>query len=234
MPPENSQRPPALPQVGSLILELLRHAGPHLVPLLPGLLAALARKLAAADDSATVQSLLTVVAQLVRLDAPRLVGCLAGVALEDGRSALAVVMDKWCERQIEIRTGASGCRRLLNRFERICFSAPTMPIPLSRPLTPSATAYDIKLTTTALGTLLTCGHPALDGIVVRGRRLDTGGSIRTRARARAQAEQWTQVPLRVKLLMLLTDAYIEATTQGGRREGGACGAGILLHGWTKC
>lgn len=49
---------------------------------------------------------------------------------------------------------------------------------------------------------------------VKGKRLDTEGGIRTRARARAQAEQWSAVPLRVKIVVLLTDAYIEATTQG--------------------
>ena len=50
---------------------------------------------------------------------------------------------------------------------------------------------------------------------VKGRRLDTEGGIRTRARARTAAEQWSAVPLRVKLVQLLTDAYIEASTQGG-------------------
>eukprot|EP00887_Chlorella_sp_A99_P007628 scaffold20.g7628.t1 len=152
-------------------------------PLLPGLLAALACKLVAAEDSATVQSLLRVVAQLVRLDCQQLVSCLANIALEDGRPALPAVLDKWAERQIEVRT-----------------------------------AYDIKLTTSALAAILTCGHPALEGVCVRGARLDTGGGIRTRARARQQAEQWTIVPLRVKLLMLLADAYIECATQGGGEE----------------
>mgnify|MGYP001810386154 CR=1 FL=1 len=49
---------------------------------------------------------------------------------------------------------------------------------------------------------------------VKGRRLDTEGGIRTRAQARLLAEQWSAVPLRVKIIMLLTDSYIEATTQG--------------------
>lgn len=142
------------------------------------------------------------------------------------------------------------------------------------------TPYDIRLTTTALASLLVSGHPAIDAIQVRracrggpaclcilcaclasplsterlpahvpralpphartlrpdpaphaihhpprthcphllrqvkGKRLDTEGGVRTRARARATAEQWSAVPLRVKIVMLLTDAYIEATTQG--------------------
>lgn len=45
---------------------------------------------------------------------------------------------------------------------------------------------NIKLSTTALALLLTSGHPALGGVAVKGRRLDTGGAIRTRSRAKAQ------------------------------------------------
>jgi hypothetical protein len=56
---------------------------------------------------------------------------------------------------------------------------------------------------------------------VRGRRLDTEGGVRTRARALSQAEQWSVVPLRVKLVVVLTDAYIEATTQGEAGRGRA-------------
>lgn len=54
----------------------------------------------------------------------------------------------------------------------------------------------------------------VSSLQVKGRRLDTEGGIRTRARARTTAEQWSVVPLRVKLVQLLTDAFIEATTQG--------------------
>ena len=76
------------------------------------------------------------------------------------------------------------------------------------------TPYDIKSSITALGSLLACPHPALNAVLVRGKRVDTGTGIRTRARGVTQAEQWSQVPLRVKLVMLLADSYIEASTQG--------------------
>ena len=76
---------------------------------------------------------------------------------------------------------------------------------------------------------------------VKGKRLDTEGGIRTRARAAAQAEQWSAVPVRVKILMLLTDAYIESTTQGGwvgawwlgwaPTRVAACGCQLLLLCW---
>ncbi|KAL4434017.1 hypothetical protein ABPG75_000458 [Micractinium tetrahymenae] len=168
---------------GSLILELLRHAGPQMALLLPGLLSTLTARLVAAEDSAMVQSLLCVLAQLLRSDQQQLLDCLAGIRLSDGRSALEAAMQKWCERQIEIRT-----------------------------------PYDIKLTTSALAALLASSHPALDAIQVKGKRLDTEGGIRTRARARTRAEQWSAVPLRIKIIMLLTDAFIEATTQGVESE----------------
>jgi hypothetical protein len=58
-------------------------------------------------------------------------------------------------------------------------------------------------------------NPRPPALQVKGKRLDTDGGIRTRARAAARAEQWSAVPLRVRLIMLLTDAYIEATAQGG-------------------
>lgn len=49
---------------------------------------------------------------------------------------------------------------------------------------------------------------------MRGKRLDTEGGIRTRARARGAEEQWSSVALPLKIALLLTDAFIEATTQG--------------------
>ena len=166
-------------------------------------------RLAAAEESAMVQSLLCVLAQLLHRDQQQLLDCLAGIRLRwvvlgrwllaggcsggggnrcqtkrqalccagvpacmqlpawlpacpgflvaycsqphppapwpllplpwppllcsDGRSALEVAMQKWCERQIEVRT-----------------------------------PYDIKLTTTALAGLLVAPHPALDAIQVGG------------------------------------------------------------------
>lgn len=68
---------------------------------------------------------------------------------------------------------------------------------------------------------------------VKGKRLDTEGGIRTRTRARSQAEQWSSIALPLKIAILLTDAYIETTTQGATTPGvGGClyGRG-LTHLW---
>lgn len=159
-------------------------------PLLPGLLGALARKLAAAEDSALVQSLITVLAQLAQLDVGQLVSILAGINQPDGRSALAAVMDKWVDRQIEIRT-----------------------------------AYDIKLTTTALAALVGCGHPALAALQAKGRRLDIASGIRTRARARQQVSLGSPcllaLPVKRRCLGLTESSAHAWTCPSGLAAGGA-------------
>ena len=54
-------------------------------PLLPGLLRALVERLEGADESAMVQSLLCVLAQLLRADQAQLLDCLAGTKLRWAR-----------------------------------------------------------------------------------------------------------------------------------------------------
>ncbi len=64
----NPPRPPPLPPTPQ-------------APLLPGLLTTLTARLVAAEDSAMVQSLLCVLAQLLRADQQQLLDCLAGIRL---------------------------------------------------------------------------------------------------------------------------------------------------------
>jgi hypothetical protein len=92
------------------------------------------------------------------------------------------------------------------------------------------TPYDIRLTTTALGALLACPHPALDGVTVQGRRVEEAGgggaaaaAIRTRSRAAAAPERFAPAPLRAKLLSLLADAFIEAAVQEEEADEGGDG-----------
>ena len=54
-------------------------------PLLPGLLSAVSVKLAAAEDAAMVQSLLCVLAQLMRTEQQQVLDFLAGIQLRCGR-----------------------------------------------------------------------------------------------------------------------------------------------------
>lgn len=57
----------------------------------------------------------------------------------------------------------------------------------------------------------------LNYMQVKGKRLDVHGSIRTRSRAKTQAEQWEYVDAPTKIFALLADTLIEA------REGAAGG-----------
>ena len=169
-------------QVGGLLMELLRHAGPHIASQLPMILKALAQKLLVAEYPSTVQTLVCVLAHLTLTNAEELIHCLASIQLAEGFSALQAVMDVWTQRQMEMRT-----------------------------------PYDIKLTTTALTRILMTPPPsAIDDIYVRGRRLDTNGkAIRTRSKSCQQKEEWSVVPLRVKVAVLLVDSYIEQVVQHG-------------------
>ena len=48
---------------------------------------------------------------------------------------------------------------------------------------------------------------------VKGKRMDVNSAIRTRSRAKQQAEQWQMVPLPAKLLAMLTDTITESQAQ---------------------
>ena len=45
---------------------------------------------------------------------------------------------------------------------------------------------------------------------MKGRRLDTDSGIRTRAKAREQAEQWHMIPAPARILALMADTLLEA------------------------
>ncbi|MCO5588833.1 hypothetical protein L7F22_042793 [Adiantum nelumboides] len=76
-------------------------------------------------------------------------------------------------------------------------------------------AYQIKVTTTALALILSSRHSELSKMHVQGRVLQPAASgIMTRSRAKGAPEQWTQVPLPVKLLSLLVSAIAEMQEQG--------------------
>ncbi|KAI5081597.1 hypothetical protein GOP47_0001340 [Adiantum capillus-veneris] len=75
-------------------------------------------------------------------------------------------------------------------------------------------AYQIKVTTTALALILSSRHSELSKMHVQGRliQLATSG-IMTRSRAKEAPEQWTLVPLPVKLLSLMVSAMAEMQEQ---------------------
>ena len=174
-------------KVGGLLMELIRCAGPLVGPHLPNILESIADKLVKVDYPATIQSLVCVIAHLIMTDVVQVLDCLAA-----GR--------------VTVVQGGG------NHSPSSALSA-LMDVWTQRQME-IRTPYDIKLTTAALSKLLMSPHPALDTVMVKGRRTDTGNSaIRTRSRSKTQQEEWSYVPLRIKILMLLIDAYIETTTQ---------------------
>lgn len=137
----------------------------------------LGTKLCMADEPSLVQSLIGVLATLIRIDSSAFITIIAG--FQDKELSLQAIMEKWIERHIEIRT-----------------------------------PYDIKRSIVGLATIVTCSNPAIDQVVVKGCRTDTSSSIRTRSKAMTLKEEWSMVPLRSKIALLLLDSYIEADTQG--------------------
>ena len=137
----------------------------------------LTTKLCMAEEPLLVQSLIGVLATLIRIDSSAFLTTIAG--FQGDHMGLQAVMEKWIERHIEIRT-----------------------------------PYDIKRSIVGLASILACPNPAIDNIVVKGCRTDTSSSIRTRSKSVTMKEEWSMVPLRSKIALILLDSYIEAETQG--------------------
>ncbi|CAK7326472.1 unnamed protein product [Dovyalis caffra] len=73
-------------------------------------------------------------------------------------------------------------------------------------------AYQIKVTTSALALLLSTRRSELSKINVQG-HLKSAAGITTRSKAKLAPDQWTIVPLPVKILALLADTVIEFQEQ---------------------
>lgn len=73
-------------------------------------------------------------------------------------------------------------------------------------------AYQIKVTTSALALLLSTRHAELNKVNVLG-HLKSAAGITTRSKAKLAPDQWTLVPLPVKILALLADTVIEFQEQ---------------------
>lgn len=74
-------------------------------------------------------------------------------------------------------------------------------------------AYQIKVTCSALALLLSTRHSEFAKVNVPGNRIQSNGGITTRAKAKSAPEQWTIIPLPMKVLALLADTLIEIQEQ---------------------
>lgn len=74
-------------------------------------------------------------------------------------------------------------------------------------------SYQIKVTTSALVLLLSTRHAELANIHVQGHLIRSTAGITTRSKAKIAPDQWTVMPLPVKILGLLADMLIELKEQ---------------------
>ncbi|XP_050697373.1 importin-9-like isoform X2 [Eriocheir sinensis] len=166
--------------VGRLITALIRRAGDHLGDNLDLLLRAVLSKLQGAESLSVVQNLVLVYAQLVHSQLEGVLNFLAGVPGPSGQSALHFVLTQWCSKQ------------------HLFFGA-----------------YEGKVSAVALAKLLeygvTSNDARLQGIIVQGDQVfSPEARVRTRSQRIARPEQWTQVPVLVKIFKLLINELANA------------------------
>ncbi|XP_056841676.1 uncharacterized protein LOC108856479 [Raphanus sativus] len=74
-------------------------------------------------------------------------------------------------------------------------------------------AYQIKVTCSALALLLSTRHSEFAKVNVPGNQIQSNSGITTRSKAKSAPEQWTIIPLPMKILALLADTLIEIQEQ---------------------
>ncbi|XP_076037579.1 importin 9 isoform X2 [Oratosquilla oratoria] len=166
--------------VGRLITVLIKRAGDHLGDNLELLLRAVLSKLQGAETLTVVQNLLLVYAQLVHSQLEGVLAFLSGVPGPTGQSALTFVLTEWCAKQ------------------HLFFGA-----------------YEGKVSAVALSKLLEHGVTANDArlqdIIVQGDQVFSPEErVRTRSQRVSRPEQWTQVPVLVKIFKLLINELANA------------------------
>ena len=179
-----------------LLGQMLRRLPNQMAPVLPEVVAAVVRRARDAEQPNLVAALVPVLARLAHTDADALVAMLAASpapTLAGERGA---------------REGEDGLPKAATALDAamrcwVGFQGDVQG------------AFDIKITVTALATLLASERsaPALAAVAVRGKPVvaDAGDAPRTRARARAAGpERFHPTPAPEAMLALLADAVLEA------------------------
>uniref|UniRef100_A0A6A7FW59 Importin-9-like n=3 Tax=Hirondellea gigas TaxID=1518452 RepID=A0A6A7FW59_9CRUS len=159
--------------VGRLVTALIHNVSQHLGDSLHMLLRSVLSKLQSTDTLSVVQNLVVVFAQLINNKLEDVLSFLCSVPGPEGDSALSFVLVSWCSKQ----------HTFYGSYER-------------------------KVTVLALAKLLEHGilqdDPRLQGITLQGDQImSTERGPRTRSATMARPEQWTQVPLLVKIFKLI-------------------------------
>ncbi|KAL1416150.1 hypothetical protein MTO96_006416 [Rhipicephalus appendiculatus] len=159
--------------VGRLVSVVISKAGLSLGDGTELLLRAVLSKLQQSETLSVIQSLVLVFAHLVHTQMSAVLDFLSGVPGPTGQSALAFVLTEWCSRQ----TLFYG-------------------------------TYETKVSILALCKLLEHGIQTNDSrlvsINVKGDRvINTNEGIRTRSKSAANPDQWTEIPVLVKIYKLM-------------------------------
>lgn len=176
--------------VGKLIVVFVNKASIVLSQHLQLLLRSVLSKMQVVQTSSVMQSLLLVFAHLIQTELEAVVAFLSQVPDPQGRPALHFVMTEWAAKH------------------PFFFGV-----------------FEMRVSTLALCKLLshciTSGDERLSKIMVQGEEVpSTGEGIQTRSSRQAAPQQWTEVPLPVKLVKLLIgDLQNLLEVQGAGREG---------------
>ena len=160
--------------VGRLVTTLIQKTGDRLGSDLDALLKAVLSKLQGSETLSVIQSLLMVYAQLVHTQLEAVLAFLCSVPGPTGETALNFVLTEWVARQ------------------HLFYGA-----------------YETKVSIVALAKLLQHGvntnDTRLQDINVKGDMIVTGGAsqARTRSQKRFNPDQWTSIPVIVKIFKLL-------------------------------
>ncbi|XP_071477109.1 importin-9-like [Diadema antillarum] len=187
--------------VGRLVAVLISKAGNSLGADQDLILRAVLSKMQIAETLSVTQSLIMVFAHLMHTRLEDVLEFLVNVPGPTGKSALHYVMTDWVARQ--------------NMFYG---------------------AYDSKVSIMALAKLLeyaiTTNDSRLHGIVVKGDQVFTPGEgIRTRSKAAQMPEQWTSIPIHIKIYKLLINELSNAMETTTSRQASAGGEDLEDDGW---
>ncbi|CAF2161085.1 unnamed protein product [Brassica napus] len=180
---------------GKYILQLILHLPSEMAPHVQDLVAALVRRMQSAEISGFRSSLLLIFARLVHMSFPNVdqfINLLVSVPADGHENSFAYVMTEWTKQQ--------GKHLSLLRYLHLCSGE-------------IQGAYQIKVTCSALALLLSTRHSEFAKVNVPGNRIQSNGGITTRSKAKSAPEQWTIIPLPMKVLELLADTLIEIQEQ---------------------
>ncbi|XP_043224474.1 importin-9-like isoform X2 [Amphibalanus amphitrite] len=175
--------------VGRLLMVIVSRLGDNLGSELETLLRATLSKMVSSQTTIVIQSLIMVYAHLVNLQLEAVLSFLSSVPGPSGQSALHFLLTEWCGRQ------------------HLFYGS-----------------YDVKVSVMALCKLLQHGvntHDSrLSEITVKGDEvINTGGSgIRTRSQRAREPEQFTSIPVLVKIFKLLINELSSAIERDAGSE----------------